>query len=546
MKRFVQLFEQIDQTTSTREKTRALVDYFSEAPARDSAWAVYFLTGRKLKRLVGAKDIRTWAKSVAGIPDWLFEECYSHVGDLAETVALLAQSSAKVLEDPLKATILPEASPELTLAEWVEDRLLPLRGLKGPEQGRQVLGWWASVDTPTRFLLTKLLTGGFRAGVANGVVEVAIADFSQIALSRVASRMMGDWSPSEVFFKTLVSAEDATRDPSCPYPFYLASPLQGEIGSLGNPADWQAEWKWDGIRAQMIHREGQAHLWSRGEELITKRFPELEDAAKQLPDQTVLDGEILAYRDGQPLPFTVLQTRIARQKLTPKTLAECPVAFIAYDCLEFQDRDVRSEPLSRRRELLELALESRKAPLDDSTLKPSPLIEIADWSELGRLRESSRERGVEGLMLKRKSSPYLTGRKRGDWWKWKIEPYTMDAVLIYAQAGHGRRANLFTDYTFAVWKSSELVPVAKAYSGLTDEEINQLDRWIRAHTREKFGPVRSVDAEQVFEIAFEGIADSPRHRSGVAVRFPRILRWRRDKKPPDADSLERIRGLIRA
>jgi len=532
LKRFAALYEALDRTTSTNEKVAALASYFSSAPPEDSAWAVWFLTGRRLKRFLQGRLLAAWAMEEACVPDWLFEDSYSSVGDLAETISLVLDGRGET-----------EPAPELPLSRWMTERLLPLRALPVEEQRERVTGWWRGLPRWETFVLNKLLTGELRVGVSQTLVERALAQVAGVPQPTLAHRLMGTWEPTAAFYLGLLSpGAEGEEDGSRPYPFYLASPLEQPVDSLGEPAEWLAEWKWDGIRSQLIRRGGVLHLWSRGEELITERFPELTRAAASLlPDGTVLDGEILAWRDGQPLPFAVLQRRIGRKKLTEKVLAEAPAVFLAFDLLEIGGEDARERPLAERRGDLERLLE-RGRPF----FLTSPRVDAATWEDLAQAREEARGRGVEGLMLKRLASPYRTGRRRGDWWKWKIEPFTVDAVLIYAQPGHGRRANLFTDYTFAVWNGGELVPIAKAYSGLSDQEILSLDGWIRRHTLQKFGPVRSVEPEQVFELAFEGIALSPRHKSGIAVRFPRIARWRTDKRPDQADTLEGIQRLIRA
>ncbi|HEX7180620.1 MAG TPA: ATP-dependent DNA ligase [Thermoanaerobaculia bacterium] len=530
MRRFAALYEALDRTTSTNDKVAALASYFASAPPEDAAWAVFFLTGRRVKRLLQSRLLAGWAIEVAGVPGWLFEESYASVGDLAETIALLLDG----LGDPEPAAGLP-------LSVWVTERVLPLRGLPEEEQRARVTGWWAELGRWETFVLNKLLTGELRVGVSQTLVERALAQVAGVPAPAVAHRLMGSWEPSPSFYKSLLAPEaEEGEDVSRPYPFYLASPLDSPAEALGDRGEWLIEWKWDGIRAQLLRRRGEVHLWSRGEELITERFPEIARAAQSLlPDGTVLDGEVMAWKDGRPLPFAMLQRRIGRKKLTEKVLAEAPAVFVAYDLLEDGGRDVRDLPLAERRARLERLLE-RGRPV----FLASPRVEEPTWEEVARVRGEARERGVEGLMLKRLESPYRTGRKKGDWWKWKIDPFSMDAVLVYAQAGHGRRANLLTDYTFAVWDGAELVPVAKAYSGLSDAEILELDGWIRRHTLQKFGPVRSVEPVQVFELAFEGIARSPRHRSGIAVRFPRIARWRTDKKPEEADTLEGLKGLL--
>jgi DNA ligase-1 len=527
MRKFARLFDAIDRTTSTNAKVAAMVDYLADAPREDAAWAVFFLTGRRLKRLVPSAAIQEWTLAATGLPSWILYECWAVVGDGAEIAAL-------VLDQLPAAT-----SEDLPLSKWVEERIIPLKTLSPELQQTRVTEWWRQLDRLQRFMLLKLLTGEFRVGVSQTLVVRAIAQAAGLPPTTIAARLMGEWTPSAEWFSSVLSHERTEDDRSRPYPFCLASPLDEPPESLGNPAEWLIEWKWDGIRAQLVKRDGRVHLWSRGEELITHRFPEIAAAATNLPDGTVLDGEVLAFRDDRPMPFSALQQRIGRQKQVAQLVRAVPVVFMTYDLLEDQNQDIRSLPLGERRHRLEGLLKG-------SLLRPSPVVTGATWEELAALRADSRARGVEGLMLKRLTSPYGVGRKRGDWWKWKIEPFSIDAVLIYAQPGSGKRASLITDYTFGVWDKGELVPIAKAYSGLSNEEIDEMDRWIRRHTRERFGPVRHVEPVHVFELGFEGIARSTRHRSGIAVRFPRMLRWRRDKKPEDADTIESVRALLDA
>jgi DNA ligase-1 len=543
MDRFARLYDAIDQTTSTNAKVSAMAAYFAEAPPADAAWAVFFLTGRRLKRLVPYVAVHDWALAATGLPSWILEECYSVVGDGAETAALVLDQLGT--GDSGLGT---GDSEPITLARWVEERIIPLRGMDPDAQREHVTRWWRPLDRLQRFVLLKMVTGELRVGVSQTLVVRALAHASGLPVATVAARLMGDWTPSADWFATIMAADSTDVDLSRPYPFFLASPLEGDPVSLGDVTDWLLEWKWDGIRAQLVRRGGAVHLWSRGEELITNRFPEITAAATHLPDGTVLDGEVLAYRDGRPLPFSALQQRIGRQKQVAQMARAVPVVFMAYDILEEGGRDIRDLPLSERRARLVRQL----APGSDAgepesgagVLRASPLVTTPSWTELATEREGSRARGVEGLMLKRAASPYGVGRRRGDWWKWKIDPYTIDAVLIYAQPGSGKRASLLTDYTFGVWDEGALVPVAKAYSGLSNEEIAEMDRWIRRHTVERFGPVRHVQPVHVFELGFEAIARSTRHRSGIAVRFPRMLRWRKDKRPEEADTLENVRRLL--
>ena len=529
MKDFAALVAAIDETTRTSEKVEAMVAYFKDAQPADAAWAVHFLSGERPKRLIPVRRLAAWATAASGVPEWLFEECYQAVGDLAETISLL-----------LPETVAPAQRP---LHVWIEEHLLPLGEMEEYEQRGAILDAWGALAGMERFVWNKLITGGFRVGVSQPLVIRALSRVSGIAEGVIAHRLSGRWTPRAESWTALVAEQTTDADSSKPYPFYLAYALEEEIEALGEPRDWQLEWKWDGIRAQLVRRAGQCYLWSRGEELVTERFPEIAMAARLLPNGTVVDGEIMPWKEGRPLPFAQLQRRIGRKTLGTKILEAVPAVLIAYDLLEIGGEDVRDRPLVwRRAQLAELLA----TPGVSRTLILSPTVGVSGWADARAAWRRAREECAEGLMVKRLDAPYGVGRRRGGWWKWKVQPYAVDAVMIYAQAGHGRRASLNTDYTFAVWDGGTLVPFAKAYSGLTDAEIRELDAWIRRNTVEKFGPVRSVKPEQVFELAFEGIQSSSRHKSGVAVRFPRIARWRTDKKPEYADTLETLRTLLRA
>jgi len=528
MQRFSQLYADLDRTTKTNAKVQAMVDYFSEVPAEDAAWAVFFLTGQRLKRLISGKALRDWAEKATGLPEWLMADAHAAVGDSAETVSLLVDQG---LFEPLGAA--------QSLSGWMEEGILPLRGLPADEQEATVADWWRQLPKSEIFLLNKLLTGGFRVGVSKLLVVRALAEVAGLPRPAVSHRLMGKWQPTGDWYRGLLDPNTADDDRSRPYPFFLASPLEQEPDALGAIKDWLVEWKWDGIRGQLIRRGGETFLWTRGEELVTDRYPEIVAMAEKLPDGVALDGEILAWNDEGVMPFSVLQKRIGRDKLGPKILKEAPVGFLAYDLLEDNGEDIRQLAQADRRERLEAVVGTVGKPLMTSTL-----IESRSWQNLAELRDEARARRVEGLMLKRRTAVYGTGRQRGDWWKWKVDPLNLDAVLIYALAGSGRRANLFTDYTFAVWDGAELVSIAKAYSGLSDEEIQTLDRWIRRNTITRKGPFREVTPHHVFELAFEGINPSSRHKSKVALRFPRIARWRHDKKPADADTLDQVKSLV--
>ncbi|QEG02726.1 Putative DNA ligase-like protein [Stieleria maiorica] len=529
MIRFAQLYNELDSTTKTNEKIAAMVFYFADAAPSDAAWATYFLSGNKLRRLVSTALLRDWAAQRAGIPQWLFEESYHAVGDLAETFSLVVPSG--------------ESPTDESLTRWVECRLKPLGSMSEAEQHEAVLRIWADTPARMRLVVMKLITGAFRVGVSKRLVTRAIAGHAGLPVDVIAHRLMGDFVPSADAFASLIDPATGDAVPSKPYPFCLAHPIDIDRGPevLGDASEYVAEWKWDGIRGQIIRRSGASFLWSRGEELMENRWPEIESAAESLPDGTVLDGEILAAIPGGPvLPFSQLQRRIGRKKVGKKLLAEVPVVFHAFDIMEHHGQDIRSLGYAERRDRLEETLASIEHP----HLTATELIEGESWDVWAETRATSRGQNAEGLMLKKKDAPYDVGRVRGTWWKWKVAPHTIDAVLIYAQKGHGRRSGLFTDYTFALWQDDQLVPIAKAYSGLTDQEIRQVDRFVRQNTNDSFGPVRSVTPTLVMELAFEGLQRSGRHKSGVATRFPRILRWRHDKRPEDANTLAELLALL--
>ncbi|MDU8946575.1 ATP-dependent DNA ligase [Ovoidimarina sediminis] len=528
MHRFATLFTRLDQTTKTNTKVAALAAYFREAPEDDRLWTIALLSGRRPRRTVTTTLLREWAAERAGIPLWLFEEAYPIVGDLAETIALVLPP--------------PETRIERSLADWIGE-IRALAEVDEAERKRAILAAWNGLETTERFVFNKLITGGFRMGVSRKLMTRALAQATGLDEADLAHRLMGDWTPEKVSFSELIHAPDPAADLSRPYPFYLAYQLDVEPDALGAPGDWAAEYKWDGIRGQLIRRGGTWHLWSRGEELMTDRFPELAAALDFLPEGTVIDGEVLAWAEGRPLPFARLQKRIGRKTVPKKLLAEAPAILHAYDLLEWDGRDIRALPFADRRARLEEMLAD--VP-DTAPFLASPLISFENWEALAEARAASRDRAAEGVMLKRRDAPYRDGRRKGDWWKWKVDPLVIDAVMIYAQQGHGRRANLFTDFTFAVWNGNDLVPFTKAYSGLTDAEFREITAWVRRNTLERYGPVRAVRPEHVFEIAFEGIQESPRHKSGIALRFPRMNRWRKDKPLAEANTLDDLKAMLAA
>jgi DNA ligase 1 len=525
-RRFALLLTALGETAATREKTDLLADYFRSAPPEDLAWTLALFTGRRLKRQIRTRQLAEWLSDWRGIPGWLFEESYHHVGDLAETLALLDPS-------------ISDGRPEGNLSD-IMAKLRSIPDISDDEKAELIRHAWAEMNGSQKFVFNKLLTGGFRVGVSAQLVIQALAKVYETEPAVIAHRISGEWDPVNTDADAMLRGEGRSFDLSRPYPFFLAYPVESGPEDLGHPSEWHAEWKWDGIRGQVILRSGTWSVWSRGEELMTDKFPEFESWRSLLPEGTVLDGEIMAMRDGKPLPFSVLQTRIGRTRLSARSLKEAPVGFMAFDLLEYGGEDWRMRPFSERRVRLTELIKN----MDQPGLQCSETVSFSDWEELTMRRREARELGSEGLMLKRMNSAYQAGRRRGDWWKWKLEPMTVDAVLIYAQKGHGRRSNLYTDYTFAVRDEDRLVVFAKAYSGLTDKEFREVDAFIKRNAIEKFGPVRTVKPELVFEIAFEGISASKRHKAGIAVRFPRMHRWRTDKKLEDINTLGDLKKML--
>lgn len=529
MQLFAQLVQQLGMSTKTNDKLEALVNYFTHADAKDKVWVIALFSGRRPRRTVNATQLQTWCAEIIHLPLWLLEESYHTVGDLSETIALLI---------PEKTDLAQKAAGKF-LYYYVE-KFLQLE--KADEQTKKefILQSWLELTSKERFVFNKLLSSTFRVGVSQNMMVNALAKTVKLESSVIAHRISGNWDPATTTFEDLLSEQDISFDYSKPYPFYLAYAIEEEVSNLGEPEEWQAEWKWDGIRGQVIKRDNQLFVWSRGEDLITEKFPEFNELLAKLPDGVVIDGEILPYKDGQVLNFNVLQTRIGRKNITKKNLQEAAVGLFAYDLLELNGQDIRHLSLSERRSALETLINEVRLPF----IQLSPIVDFNDWGQLTTIREQSRAINSEGLMLKRRSSAYLVGRKRGDWWKWKIDPLTIDAVMVYAQKGTGRRSNLYTDYTFAVKDGDKLVTFTKAYSGLTDKEFAQVDAFVKKNSIEKFGPVRTVKPELVFEIAFEGIAASNRHKSGVALRFPRISRWRTDKKADEINTIEDLKKIL--
>jgi DNA ligase-1 len=526
MRQFADLVTLLGTSTKTNEKLDALSEYFATANDKDKVWVIAIFSGRRPKRAVNSTQLWTWCNELTQLPGWLFEECYHAVGDLGETIALLLP----------EATISDASFP----LHYYLETLISIEKKDEAIRKEFIVRSWQTMTQAERFVFNKLITGNFRIGVSQKTMVNALARTIKLDASVIAHRISGNWDPMTTSFATLLSEHAVSTDYSKPYPFYLAYAIEDEVNTLGDPNEWQAEWKWDGIRGQMIKRNNELFVWSRGEELMTEKFPEYHILKDHLPNGVVLDGEIIPSENGKPLPFALLQTRIGRKNVTKKQLTEAPITFFAYDLLEYEGNDIREIFLLERRTLLERIVQEINHP----ALLLSPVIAYKTWKELANLRMQSRNIGSEGIMLKRKDSIYQVGRKRGDWWKWKIDPLVIDAVMIYAQKGHGRRSSLYTDYTFAVKDGDKLVSFTKAYSGLTDKEFAQVDAFVKRNSLEKFGPVRTVKPELVFEIAFEGIAASNRHKSGVALRFPRINRWRKDKTVEEINTLEDLKKML--
>lgn len=529
MKQFAQLIKTLDSTNKTSKKVAALTQYFMEADNPDKIWTIAILSHRRPPRPVNTTLLREWASELASIPLWLFEESYHIVGDLAETIALVIPNA--------------KTDSEKSLSQFLEE-IVALKQRSEEEKKEYLIENWKALNYYERFVFCKLITGSFRIGISQKLMTRALSKATEIDEDILAYKLMGDWTPQKTSYQELILEENPKDYLSKPYPFYLAYSVEGEPSYLGDVKQWSAEHKWDGIRSQVIVRNKELFIWSRGEELVTDKYPEFNIFLEALPNGSVIDGELLPFPEGQIGTFNDMQKRIGRKTVSKALLKKVPVILKAYDMLEWNGEDIRKKPFIERRKLLEKLY--AEVCSEELPLHLSERMSFNTWEEMAAERETSRAKFSEGLMLKRLDSPYLVGRKKGDWWKWKVEPLTIDAVLTYAMRGHGRRSTLFTDYTFGLWNDdkTELITFAKAYSGLTDKEFKKVDAWIKKNTLERFGPVRSVTPYQVFEIAFEGIAESNRHKSGIATRFPRILKWRQDKKIEEANSLADLKALI--
>ena len=555
---FGNLINNLEQCNSTKKKINLISVFIKDIDPRDGSWILLLLMSTRQKRVITGRRLKDILQASFRMPSWLIDDCFAQVGDSAETISLLwPQLKSELTDANIECSevynkLFNEPKESKPLHWWMETLLPAIKDATETTQNRLILKLWSDIADQDHYLTNKLITGGFRNGVSKGLVVKSIAQAYELDESTVLERLMKPIEINNIWFQELTHPVSINRTDrgAIPYPFYLASPVEIEKIKETPPADWRLEYKWDGIRGQLIKRDTGAYLWSRGEELVNHVFPEIIEMAENLPDGTVLDGEILCWQKDvrKPMAFASLQRRLGRKTVNKKLLKECPTVFLAYDILEHKSIDIRAYNLRDRLKLLESVQLNYNHPclvIDNEK-------EFAEWEELIQLRDRARLEGAEGLMIKKISSHYLSGRKRGYWWKYKHDPMTLDAVLIYAQAGTGKRANLFTDYTFALWddsnkysKDRKLVTFAKAYSGLNNSELMELDKWIRTHTIERYGPTRVVEQKQIFEIAFEGVMESKRHKCGLAVRFPRIHRWRIDKPVMEADCIEQAQALLK-
>ena len=528
MKAFAALLDGLAFQPSRNGKLRLLEHYFATTPDPDRGFALAALTGGLSLRTAKAKLIRELARQ--RVDPVLFGLSYDFVGDLAETVALIwpTQDTAATADD----TALGQVITRLNDAGRSE-----VPGL--------ILRWLDRMDANQRWALLKLITGGLRVGVSAGLAKAALSAFGQVPAAAIEEVWHGITPPYLTLFEWLegkAGPPDVSGTPIFRSPM-LANPVSEADLHAMDPADYRAEWKWDGIRVQLVAMpDGQRRLYSRSGDDIGVSFPDIIEA---MNFSGVLDGELLVMKDGEVAPFDALQPRLGRRRVSAAMLVDRPAHVRLYDILFDGEDDVRQLPFDARR----ARLEAWYAPGDRPRFDLSPMIAFESWQVLGDLRAGAREAGIEGMMLKQAGSAYLHGRPKGPWFKWKRDPLLIDAVLMYAQRGHGKRSSFYSDYTFGCWRGDDgvdvLVPVGKAYFGFTDEELAQLDRWVRNHTLNRFGPVREVSPGLVFEVAFDSVHRSTRHKSGLAMRFPRISRIRWDKPADEADRVETLAALNR-
>jgi len=520
MEVFAALLEALVFTPSRNGKLRLMADFFATAADPERGWALAALTGELSFREAKASQIRDLA--MTRVDPELFGWSYDFVGDLAETVSLIWPER-------------PGANRVPELSEIVEGLATATRGTVGA----LLEPWLDALDATGRWALLKLVTSGLRVGVSARLAKTALAEFGAIEIAAIEAVWHGLDPPYCDLFAWLERRAPRPEVGERPgfSPLMLANPLEIEDLAALDPTAYRAEWKWDGIRVQLVGRGGERRLYSRSADDIGAAFP---DITSLIGEDVVLDGELLVMRDGEVAPFNDLQQRLNRKVVNSTMLRDYPAWVRLYDILSLGGVDLRPLSFTERRRRLDEWYGAVPRPRFDL----SPLIPFASWNELEALREGARARAIEGLMLKRADSPYVAGRPKGPWFKWKRGALTADTVLMYAQRGHGKRSSFYSDYTFGAWRDDQLVPVGKAYSGFTDDELGRLDKWVRHHTVNRYGPVLEVEPSLVLEIAFDSIHRSARHKSGLAMRFPRVHRIRWDKPYREADTVAALEKLI--
>ena len=537
MRNFATLFKELDETAQADLKIEALINYFKKVPPEDLAWTVSLLLGRKIKQVISVKRLRKWSVELTQIPDWLLAECLNNVGDLAETISLIL---------PFEGN-----SENIPLHVWIEQCIFPLKDQQEEIQKEKIVSFWHQLNSVERFLFNKLVTGSFHVDIPPKLIIKALSSFCSLNEKYISQRLIGNWVPTAGFFNFLCTSNVSDTMANIPYPFNPVVQLDLKVEDLGNINQWLFEWKWNGIRSQIIKRENKVFIWSHDEDLLNDSFPELYELGSILPDGTVIEGIIIPIRDNILLPSAELKKRIAKRYPVKKILSDIPVSFVAFDLLEFDKEDIRNKSLNQRRNLLKEILND----ITDKRIILSGVVECNSWKDLKIARSEAGKKSVDGLMLKRLYSPYSIGSETivsamqsgiltTNWYKWKNDPLTINAILLYARLEQGSTSPLFKEYTFALWHDGKLIPFAKTSSGLTDEEIIQVDSFIRKNTLGKFGPVRTVKPELVFKLEFDGIQKSSRNKSGIVVLSPHITRWHHYKKIEEAGSLNSLTILL--
>jgi len=527
MKAFAKLISNLEQTSKEAFKVTALAQYFSNATDEDKLWTLALFTGTRPKRVVDIKALKEFAEQVYTEGEWLFEASHQIVGDMAETIAYFLPKAKR--------------NGNHTLSEWIS-MIRTIFNAERIDQRDAITKAWDTLRPEERFIFNKLITGGFRIDVSLKLLSKALAIVTGKDENLLAHKLNSDWHPDEVSFETLIFTENPEAEKSKPYPFHLAHTLESTVAELGDISNWQVERKWDGIRVQVIVRGNKISIWSRKGDILSSKVPELKPLAESMEDGTVLDGELICFKNGKILPINNLRTRFGRRNNSKKQFEESPCVFMAYDILEFKGEDIRNKDLAERRKKLEKVILQYYD--EHKIILLSDIINNDNWESINSEREKSREHQVTGLVLKNKKSIYGSSRVEGDWWKWPVDPLFIDAILLYAQAGEGGSSKMYREYSFALWHGEDLVTFAKAKSGLEDKELKELTSFVKKNTKEKFGPVRSVAAVQIFRLAFDSITASKRHKSGILLKNPRLIEWLRDKNIEDGNNLDDLKKML--